>query len=157
MKDVIVYIGSNIPDKTPAGVRVFANALALKDYGYDVKIISKDIDFQTEYDQNEGIDTWHIKRPVSTKEWMIALVSVKSYTDVIDGVQNVRAVIAYELPAIAFLRLRGYCKRKGIKLICEAAEWQKWANLGNLGFLGRIIRLTDINMQMYYAYKKPWI
>lgn len=154
MNNKIVYIGSNIPDKTPAGVRVFANALALKDYGYDVKIISRDIDFHIEFDQNEGIDTWHIKRPVSTKEWMTALVSVKLYTKIIDGLQNVRAVIAYELPAIAFLRLRDYCKRNGIKLICEVAEWQKWANLGNLGYIGRIIRLTDINMQMRYAYKK---
>ena len=154
MKEKIVYIGSNIPDKTPAGVRVFANALALRDYGFDVKIISKDIDFQTEFDQNEGIDTWHLKRPHSTKEWISTLVDIKEYTQIIDRLRDVKVVIAYELPAIAFLKLRGFCKRRGIKLICEVAEWQKWANLGNLGFIGRIVRVTDINVNMYYAYKK---
>lgn len=154
MKEIIVYIGSNIPDKTPAGVRVFANALALKEYGNDIKIISKDIKPVVGFDQNEGIDTWHLKRAKSTKEWIKALINVKAYTDIIDSIGNVKVVIAYELPAIAFLRLRRYCRNKGIKLICEAAEWQQWENLGYLGFIARVVRLADINFQMKYAYKK---
>lgn len=154
MNDRVVYIGSNIPDKTPAGVRVFANALALKEYGYDVKIISKDIESVIDFDQNDGIDTWHLRRAKSTKEWIKALTDVKSYTDIIDGIGDVKVVIAYELPSISFLRLRNYCKRKGIKLICETAEWQKWENLGNLGQIARIVRVLDINCSMYYAYKQ---
>ena len=150
----IVYIGSNIPDKTPAAVRVFANALALKEYGYDIKIISKDIESITDFDQNEGIDTWHLKRAKSTKEWINALIDVKAYTDIIDSIGNAKIVIAYELPAIAFLRLLRYCKQNGIKLICEAAEWQRWENLGYLGFIARTVRLIDINLNMHYAYKK---
>ncbi len=154
MIDRIVYIGSNIPDKSPAGVRVFANALALREYGYDVKIISKDIESVVDFDQNEGIDTWHLRRAKSTKEWINALINVKSYTSIIDRIGNVKVVIAYELPAIVFIRLRSYCKQKGIKLVCEAAEWQKWENLGYLGFIARVMRLADINLQMMYAYKK---
>lgn len=153
-KEKIVYIGSNLPDKTPAGVRVFANALALRDYGFDVKLISKDIDFQTDFDVNEGMDTWHLPRPRSTKEWMATLVDAKSYTKIIDGIGDVRVVIAYELPAVAFLRLSKYCKRKGIKLICETAEWQKWEHLGNLGKVARTVRVLDINTSMYYAYRQ---
>lgn len=154
MKERIVYIGSNIPDMTPAAVRVFANALALKEYGYDVKIISRDNDFVTKFDQNEGIDTWHVKRPSSTREWMSSLVGVKQYTEIIDDLNGVKAVIAYELPSIAFLKLRRYCKQKGIKLICETAEWQKWSNLGNLGWVARIVRVLDINFSMYFAYRR---
>lgn len=154
MKDKVVYIGSNIPDKTPAGVRVFANALALRDYGYDVKLISKDIDFQTDFDINEGMETWHLRRPRSTKEWMSTLVDAKSYTKIIDYIGDVKVVIAYELPAIAFLRLQRYCRRNSIKLICETAEWQKWENLGHLGIIARTVRLLDININMHYAYKK---
>lgn len=154
MKETLVYIGSNIPDKTPAAVRVFANVLALREYGYDVKIISKDIESVTDFDQNEGIDTWHLKRAKSTKEWINALIDVKAYTNIIDRIGDVKVVIAYELPAIAFLRLRRYCKRKDIKLICEAAEWQRWENLGYLGVVARTVRLADINLQMRYAYKR---
>lgn len=150
----LVYIGSNIPDKTPAAVRVFSNALALKEYGYDIKIISKDTEHQTDFNQNEGIDTWHLHSPRSTKEWISALFDVKSYTRIIDDIGDVKVVIAYELPSLAFLKLRNYCKIKGIKLICETAEWQKWENLGHLGFVARIVRLADINMNMHYAYKK---
>lgn len=112
----VFYIGSNIPDKTPAAVRVFANALALRDYGYDVKIISKDNDANTDFDQNEGIDTWHLQRARSAKEWISVLTYVSSYINIIDKIEGVKAVIAYELPAIAFLRLLRYCKRKGIPL-----------------------------------------
>lgn len=154
MKDRIVYIGSNLPDKTPAAVRVFSNVLALREYGYDVKIISTDIDFKDKFDQNEGIDTWHFKRARSIKEWLTSLTNVKSYTDIIDSIGDVKVVIAYELPSIVFLRLRKYCKLRKIKLICETAEWQKWENLGHLGFVAKIIRLLDINLNMRYAYKK---
>ena len=154
MKEKIVYIGSNIPDKTPAAVRVFANALALRDYGFEVKMISSDIDYNIAFNQNEGIDTWHLPRPNSTKEWISTLVDVKSYTRIIDTIEGVKVVIAYELPSIAFMRLLFYCKRKGIKLLCETAEWQRWANLGYLGFIARVVRLTDINLNMHYAYKK---
>lgn len=154
MKDRIVYIGSNLPDKTPAAVRVFSNVLALREYGYDVKIISTDIDFKDKFDQNEGIDTWHFKRARSIKEWLTSLIDVKSYTDIIDSIGDVKVVIAYELPSIVFLRLRKYCKLRKIKLICETAEWQKWENLGHLGFVAKIIRLLDINLNMRYAYKK---
>lgn len=154
MKDRIVYIGSNIPDKSPAGVRVFANALALKDYGYDVKLISKDKEYQSVFDQNEGIDTWHFPIPRSTKEWMSSLINSKPFTKIIEEIGDVKTVIAYELPAIAFLRLRRFCKQRGIKLICETAEWQKWENLGHLGFVARTVRLLDIDLNMHFAYKK---
>lgn len=154
MKKKLVYIGSNIPDKTPAAVRVFANALALRDYGYEVKIISKDIESDTDFNQNGGIDTWHIIRAKSIKEWINTLTSVKAYTNIIDEISDVKVVIAYELPAIAYIRLHRYCRHKGIKLICEVTEWQRWANLGYLGFVARVVRLADINMQMGYAYKK---
>ena len=154
MMGTIVYIGSNIPDKTPAGVRVFANALALHDYGFDVKLISKDKEFQSDFDNNEGIDTWHLPNPQSTKEWIYSLVNIRPYTKIIEEIGDVKTVIAYELPAIAFLRLRRFCKHGGIKLICETAEWQKWENLGHLGFVARTVRLLDININMHFAYKK---
>lgn len=81
MKEKLVYIGSNIPDKTPAGVRVFANALALREYGFDVKIISKDIESIVDFDLNKGIDTWHLRRAKSTKEWISALINVKGVAE----------------------------------------------------------------------------
>ena len=154
MKDKIVYIGSNIPDQSPAGVRVFANALALKEYGFDVKIISKDDDLQTDYAIHEGIETWHLSRPRSAKALVKSIVDAESYTRIIDGMDNVKALIAYDQPSVVFMKLRIYCKQKSVKLICETTEWQKWSHLGHLGIIARIIRLLDININMHYAYKK---
>ena len=121
MKGTIIYIGSDIPDKAPAGVRVFANALALKMYGYEMKIISVDKQVETYHSIHDGIETWHLSRPKSTKDWVNNLLKIKRYTSIIDKIEDVKLIIAYEFPAIAFLRLMSYCKRREIKLISECA------------------------------------
>lgn len=154
MKGTIVYIGSDIPDKAPAGVRVFANALALMMYGYEVKIISVDKTVETEHAFHEGIETWHLPRPLSTREWINNLLRVERFTTIIDRIKDVKLVIAYEFPAIAFCKLKGYCTHNKIKLVSECAEWQKWENLGHLKPLPRLVRVVDVNSAMYYSYKK---
>lgn len=154
MKETIVYIGYNLPDKNPAGVRVFANAKALKEYGYDVKLISKDDEPVLADKEYDGMAVWHVNRPKSKKGWLKNLVQAEQYTMIIGNIENVKVVIAYELPAISFLKLKKYCHQKQIKLICEVVEWQKWENLGYLNPLGRLIRVIDINLAIRYAYKK---
>lgn len=153
MKGTIVYIGYNLPDKNPAGVRVFANAKALQEYGFDVKLISKD-DIPATGDKLDGMDVWHIRRPISRKEWFNNLVDVKQYTTIINGLEDVKVVIAYELPAVSFLKLKKYCRCRKIRLICEVVEWQKLENLGNLNWIGKIVRVIDINLAIRFAYKK---
>lgn len=154
MKGTIVYIGSDIPDKAPAGVRVFANALALKIYGYEMKIISVDKQVETYHSIYDGIETWHLSRPRSTKDWVNNLLKIERYTSIIDKIEDVKLIIAYEFPAIAFSRLMSYCKRRGIKLISECAEWQKWENLGHLRPIARMVRVLDVSSSMHIAYKK---
>lgn len=154
MSEVIIYIACDIPDKSPAAVRVFSNAMALKTYGYDVKIISVDSEKICDREFIEGIEVWRLLRPTSIKEWISRLTDPQKYISIIDKVENVKAIIAYELPSVSFLRLRNYCHKRHIKLICEAAEWQKWENLGNLSGIARLVRTLDIAITMKYAYKK---
>ena len=154
MSNIIVYIGADIPDKAPAAVRVFSNAMALKAYGFDVKIISVDTEKTIEHNVINDIEVWHLARPKSTKGWVSKLIDATRYTSIIDGIDNVKAVIAYEQPAISYLRLRRYCRKKGIKILTETAEWQKWENLGNLSGIARLVRVIDIAASMKYAYKK---
>lgn len=154
MSDTIIYIGTDIPDKAPAAVRVFSNAMALKAYGYDVVIISVDTEKTIEHEIIHGIEVWHLNRPVSTKGWAYKLIDASRFTSIIDKIEDVKAVIAYEQPAVSYLRLRRYCHRRGINIISETAEWQKWENLGNLGKIARLVRVIDITASMRYAYKK---
>lgn len=154
MNHKVVYIGADIPDKAPAAVRVFSNAMALKAYGYDVVIISVDTEKNIEHNVINGIEVWHLDRPISTKGWALKLVDASRFTSFIDKIDNVKAVIAYEQPTISYLRLRRYCHKKGIKILAETAEWQKWENLGNLKGLARLVRVLDISASMKYAYKK---
>lgn len=154
MSNKIVYIGADIPDKAPAAVRVFSNAMALKAYGYEVVIISVDTEKDIEHNVINGIEIWHLARPISTRGWISKLVDASRFTDIIDKIDNVKAVIAYEQPSIPYLRLRRYCHRMGIKILLETAEWQKWENLGNLSGIARLVRVIDITASMRYAYKK---
>ena len=154
MGDIIVYIGTDMPDKAPAAVRVFANAMALKAYGFDVKIISVDTEKTIEHNVISGIEVWHLARPKSARDWASKLIDASRYTSIIDGIDNVKAVIAYEQPALSFLRLRKCCHKRGIKILSETAEWQKWENLGNLSGIARLVRVVDITASMKYAYKK---
>lgn len=154
MSNIIVYIGADIPDKAPAAVRVFSNAMALKSYGFDVVIISVDTVKTIEHNVINGIEVWHLARPVSTKGWALKLVDAARYTSIIDKIDNVKAVIAYEQPAVCYLRLRRYCHKRGIKILAETAEWQKWENLGNLSGIARLVRVIDIAASMKYAYKR---
>ena len=105
MNNTIVYIGADIPDKAPAAVRVFSNAMALKAYGFDVVIISIDTEKPIEHNVINGIEVWHLARPKSTKDWALKLVDASRFTSIIDKIDNVKAVIAYEQPAISYLRL----------------------------------------------------
>ena len=154
MSNKIVYIGADIPDKAPAAVRVFSNAMALKSYGFDVVIISVDTVKTIEHNVINGIEVWHLARPVSTKGWALKLVDAARFTSIIDKIDNVKAVLAYEQPAVCYLRLRRYCHKRGIKILAETAEWQKWENLGNLSGIARLVRVIDIAASMKYAYKK---
>lgn len=154
MDNTIVYIGADIPDKAPAAVRVFSNAMALKAYGFDVVIISVDTEKTIEHNVINDIEVWHLARPKSTKDWALKLVDASRFTSIIDKIDNVKAVIAYEQPAISYLRLMRYCRRRDIKILTETAEWQKWENLGNLGWIARLVRVIDITASMKFAYKK---
>lgn len=154
MNNRIIYIGTDIPDKAPAAIRVFSNAMALKAYGFDVVIISVDTVRTIEYEIIHDIEVWHLARPISIRDWAYKLIDASRYISIIDRIENVKAIIAYEQPAISYLRLRQYCHRRGIKIITETAEWQKWENLGNLSMIARVVRIIDITASMRYAYKK---
>lgn len=154
MKGTIVYIGSDVPDKAPAGVRVFANALAMMRYGYEVKIISVDKQVEVIHTYHDGIETWHLSRPQSTFDWVNNLFRIDRFTSIIENIEDVKLIIAYEFPAMAFSRLKNYCSKRNIRVISECAEWQKWENLGHLNPLARMVRVVDVNSAMYCAYKK---
>lgn len=150
----IVYTGCDIPDKNAAALRVFYNALALKEYGYHVEIISFDHDFiaQTVYkDEQAGMTVWHLPYPKTSIAWIRYLIELDAYIRIIEANTDVRAIIVYDQPVISFLRLKRYCAKRRIKLVCDCAEWHSTAHLHGIK---KIIKGAGIALSMRYAYKK---
>ena len=151
----ILYIGCDIPDGNAAAIRVFSNAKALYEYGYKVYILS--FDHSTLPKSNnliDGIEVIHKHHPNSSTEYLRHLVDYKTYANLIDELMvnnKLDAVIAYELPGISFFRLKQYCKRKKISLICDCAGWHTAIHLHGIA---KIVKMLDVCISMRFSYKK---
>ncbi len=148
-KGTIFYIGGfELPDKNAAAHRVVANAKILKSLGYSIIFIGVDKDLKnndnflsTKY-VFEGFDIYSVKYPSKIKEWFEFLGSIK-FIKKLEG-NKPKAIIAYNYPGFALLKLINYCKKKGIKLIGDCSEW--YEPKGNLIF--RIIKSLDVFIRM---------
>ncbi len=79
MKETIVYIGGEFPDKDASALRILSNCKAIRDAGYEVVIISPSSDDEKVKAKTEiysGFKVFYYHQPRSTKEWMIDLVSI---------------------------------------------------------------------------------
>lgn len=156
MKSVL-YVGCDIPDGNAAAIRVFSNSLALKEYGYKVNILSLDHDFRenndliSEYSGCCVIRYPYPKSKVSFFKHLFSIVPYKKTIDKIIETENLAVVVVYDQPAISFLRLRSYCHKSGIKIICDCAEWHTAIHLKGIA---RLIKSIDTGISMHYAYKK---
>jgi glycosyltransferase involved in cell wall biosynthesis len=148
-KGTIIYIGGfELPDKNAAAHRVIANAKILKSLGYSIIFIGVDKNlknndnfFSTKY-VFEGFDIYSVKYPSKINEWLDFLGSIK-FIKKLEG-NKPKAIIAYNYPGFALLKLNNYCKKKGIKLIGDCSEW--YEPKGNLIF--RIIKSLDVFIRM---------
>ena len=121
----IIYMGFELPDGNASSLRVFYNALALKEYGIRVVLL--------DYTHNEGLlskgkdklagmDIWYIPAPCSAMSWAKYLVDINPYKEIFTRQDAIEAIITYDQPGISFFRLRNYCRKHSIKLICDCAE-----------------------------------
>lgn len=122
----ILYVGNfELPDKNAAAHRVINNAKIFKQIGYEVIFCGvageqkENIVYQGKC---AGFENWTIKK--SDKN----LYSIAEIIPIIKKMDDLKAIIAYNYPAISLLRLRSYCKKKNILLIADCTEWY--------GFLG---------------------
>lgn len=154
----ILYMGCDIPDGNASAIRVYSNALALRDYGYKVNILSFDHDFQLQQSlyqkEMDGMCIYHAKYPVGAKDFFLYLFEKNTYKKVIDNIiesTKLDAVIVYDQPTISFLRVRSYCHKKDIAYLCDCAEWHSTAHLWGVA---KAVKALDISLSMRYAYKK---
>lgn len=130
LKGTILYLGGfELPDKNAAAHRVLSNGKILKEIGYNVVFI--DVDKSLEFNANiietkkynQGFECWSLPYPKSNGEWVKYLININSIKSISSRYDEIKAIIAYNYPAIALKRLKDYYHKHNIKVIGDCTEW----------------------------------
>jgi glycosyltransferase involved in cell wall biosynthesis len=149
MKRKVLYLGGfEMPDKNAAAQRVLANAMTLRDLGYDVSFIGPTKD-PTNCDRVfNGFKCEYIDYPKTLCQWLRFITIFISIDKILEFSPNY--VILYNFPAIASLRILRASHKKGVKVVHDLTEWESAD-----GWTPReIIRKIDINLRMRFCMKR---
>lgn len=129
----IIYVGGfELPDLNAAAQRVVANALIFRDLGYRVILVgltrragAAALGPTPEFNI-PGLEAWEIPYPTGTAQWLQRIVSIKAVQSIAASVQGqapLRAIIAYNHPAVSQWRLLALARSLGAKGIADVTEW----------------------------------
>ena len=154
-KGTIVYIGGfEMPDKNAAANRVLNNARVFATIGYKVVFCGIDHFIQQNAckpDIFDGFESWPVKYPTSTKEWIKEQVSFAYIKSVLDKYEDIKFVIGYNMHALPLRNLENWCLKRKIKVLIDATEW--YPNKFSLK-PAKFIRWIDTNLVMRWYQKK---
>lgn len=148
MKRVLYLGGFELPDKNAAAQRVIANAMLLREMGFEVSFIGISKDIENAPKMVNGFVSNPMPYPTNTIEWMHQIFTFVET----DGILKRKPdyVVLYNFPAVASLRILSVCHKKGIKVIHDLTEWEsnkRWRP-------SDVVRKIDINLRMRYCMKK---
>lgn len=148
MKRVLYLGGFELPDKNAAAQRVIANAMLLREMGFEVSFIGISKDIENAPKIVNGFVSNPMPYPTNTVEWMHQIFTFVET----DGILKRKPdyVVLYNFPAVASLRILSVCHKKGIKVIHDLTEWES----NNRWSPADIMRKIDINLRMRYCMKK---
>lgn len=154
----IFYIGGfELPDKNAAAHRVLGNAKILRDLGYRVVLIGVDKSLPWKQDifatchDVQGFQCLSVPYPKSSMEWIGYLSDISMIRNAADRYPDLDAVICYNYPAAALMRLKSYCRSKGIRIMADCTEW--YSTRGS-SILFKIIKGTDSFLRMRILQKQ---
>ena len=160
MNNAILYVGGFVlPDGNAAAQRVMANAKLLQQIGYEViligvdKEVDSDVSVVSTKETIQGFTTYKAAYPNSMIAWAKQLTSVVDIRAIMThiGREKIKAVIAYNYPAIALERLLGFCTPQKIKIISDCTEW---AYLENSKRLRSLLKNWDTQRRMKKVHPK---
>lgn len=137
-----------MPDKNAAAHRVYANAMTLRELGYEVFFIGPTKNRTSVVTEFNGFSCEYIDYPKTVYQWLKYITKFISINEILKYSPDY--VILYNFPAIASLRILRACHRKGIKVIHDITEWESSKGCS----LREVVRKIDINLRMFYCVKK---
>lgn len=148
MKNVLYIGGFEMPDKNAAAQRVMANALLLREMGFEVSFIGPTKDRANAVAEANGFKCEYVDYPQGVGQWLKYITEFVSSEKIL--AYRPDYVVLYNFPAIASLKILKACHKNGIKVIHDLTEWEsadKWNPRD-------IIRKIDISLRMRYCMKK---
>lgn len=128
-KKRILYVGGfELPDKNAAAHRVLSIAKAWRDAGMEVIFLgvaksNRESNVLKTKKIIQGFSTYSIPYPNKKSDWINYLTSAESAERLIESIGKIDGVVCYNYQAIAFEKLRKYCKKKNIKIYSDCTEW----------------------------------
>ena len=152
-KNIIIYVGGfKLPDKNAAAQRVMSNGKIFTSLDYKVVYLGVNNELNDrkkvyKIQENTENNMFEEKYPSNYKEWFEYITSIKNIYSLVNNEykDRVRAIVAYNYPAIALWKLRRYCKKNKIELFSDCTEWYS-NNHGN--YIFRIIKGCDTFLRM---------
>ena len=155
MKGTIIYWGNfELPDKNASANRVVSNGKIFNKLGYRVFFLGS----RVSNDYFEGIQKTSFSEnmyeecyPASTKLWLKYVFDISTIQELIEKINDVKLVIAYNIPYSKFKSLKKFLKRKGIHTAYDCTEWN---DLTDGSVLKRYYKKLDLFQIKHYLDKK---
>lgn len=156
MKRILYIGGFELPDKNAAAHRVLAIAKGLRDSGNEVVFmgVSKDnreTDVLKTKSEVQGFITYSVPYPQGNSDWVKYLTDPKPAEKLMKVCGPFDGVICYNYQAVAFDRLRKFCRANKIKIYSDCTEWYN-TNGASLPF--KILKGFDTWYRMTVVQKK---
>lgn len=149
----VIYIGPfDLPDRNAAAHRVLNIGKILREIGYDVIFIGTQAENLCDGQpyEVEGFKCYDIGYK-GTQDKIIKLSELKEFKYIYPALDDVKAVITYNYPALGFWRLLSFCRRKKIKIFADCTEWYDPSGENKLF---RSIKQLDTALRMKVLNKK---
>ena len=148
MKRILYIGGFEMSDKNAAAQRVMANALLLREMGFDVMFIGISKDIVNAPKEVDGFKSFPQLYPSNTRQWFHQIMTFFDVDKIL--AEKPDYVVLYNFPSIASLKILKACHKQGIKVFHDLTEWESadgWS-------LRNVFRKFDINIRMRYCIKK---
>ena len=155
MKGTVVYYGNfELPDKGASAHRVVNNGKIFQELGYRVVFLGTN---QTE-DYFEGIKQTSFDKnmfeecyPNTTKRWLKYVFDASNIEQLVEKLEDVKFIIAYNLPYFKFNNIKKLTKRLGISAVYDCTEWNGYAE-GNIA--KRLFKKIDLFQVKHFLASK---
>jgi hypothetical protein len=153
----VVFLGGfELPNKNAAAHRIVNNAKIFRFLNYKPILIGvspklKENDGIKIVGNNQDLDMREVNYPSSIKQWISRFYGERKILDFINTEKDIHSIVLYNYPAIASCRIMLLAKRRGIKVICDIAEWH--SSKGS-GFFYSIIKWLDTVARIRFISKK---